>query len=132
MDTIRNVCSAVTAHDVDRVLGYFDDGCVFVDGTTGEQGGKDSLIGFLDQMYAMFPDYSPRVAAAHVDGDTIGVVYELTGTLNGPAGATTGKRLRWMATAFSTFAPGSLAIIRDVYCFDAAALEQQLLEAQQA
>ncbi|GAB3681171.1 nuclear transport factor 2 family protein [Saccharopolyspora tripterygii] len=113
--TIRSVCSAVADYDVERVLGYFDDSCVLVDGTTGEAAGSDRLAGFLDEM---FPDES--VGAAHVDGDAIGVVYEITGTLNSPDGSSIGKQLRWVATAFSTFAPSLLAITREVYRAEAA------------
>ncbi|GAB3681111.1 nuclear transport factor 2 family protein [Saccharopolyspora tripterygii] len=131
VDKIKSVCSAVVDHDVERILAHFDDNCVFVDGGTGQEGGKDSLIGFLEEMWSTFPDYTPRVAAAHVDENTIGVVFELTGTLPAvDAPATSGKKMRWLATAFSTFDPDSLAITRDIYFVDAAALEQMLSIAQ--
>ncbi|QSE91529.1 nuclear transport factor 2 family protein [Rhodococcus pseudokoreensis] len=130
-DRIRSACAAVVEHDLDRALAHFDDNCVFVDGTTGRETGKDGLLAFLDEMWSMFPDFAPRVVAAHVAENTIGVLFESTGTLVGTGDASTpGKQVRWIATGFSTFDPDSLKILRDVYFVDTAALEQKVGEAQ--
>ncbi|MFG2446638.1 nuclear transport factor 2 family protein [Nocardia fluminea] len=132
VDTIRRACSAATDHDVERALRHFDDGCVFVDATTGGQGGKAEAMAFLNEMFTMFPDYSARVVAAHADGDTVAAAYEITGTLSGPEGSTTGRRLRWLTTTLNTFDPRSRACIREIFCMDTSAFEQMLLEARSA
>ncbi|MFI8975023.1 nuclear transport factor 2 family protein [Nocardia asteroides] len=118
--------AAVAAHDIDAVLDYFDDNCVFVNGVTGTTSEKADLVTFLNETWSVFPDYTPRPAATFFQDNTLGVLFEITATSpQAREGATAGK-VRWMATAFSTFDPVSLKIVRDSYYVDEAAVEQKI------
>lgn len=124
---MTEICAAVAAHDLDTVLEYFDDECVVVNGASGTVGDKSSLVAGFEDMFAVFPDWTPRVATSFLDGDTIGVLFEVTGT----AGRS-GPKVTWIGTGYSTFDPDTLKIVRDVYFMDEAALEQKINDAQPA
>ncbi|MFE3170669.1 nuclear transport factor 2 family protein [Amycolatopsis sp. NPDC059090] len=119
--TMDEICAAVAAHDLDKVLKYFDDECVVVNGAGGTVGDKAALVPGFEEMFATFPDWTPRVAASFLEGDTIGVLFEVTGTVGG-----TGPKVTWIGTGYSTFDPETLKIVRDVYFMDEAALEQKI------
>ncbi|MEU3013807.1 nuclear transport factor 2 family protein [Nocardia asteroides] len=120
-EKLNEICAAVTARDLETVLEYFDDECVVINGAGGIVGGKSALVPGFEEMFAAFPDWTPRVAASFVEGDTIGVLFEVTGT---PGGV--GPGVTWIGTGYSTFDPETLKIVRDVYFMDEAALEQKI------
>ncbi|MEV0060464.1 nuclear transport factor 2 family protein [Nocardia sp. NPDC050718] len=121
---MNEICAAVAARDLDTVLEYFDDECVVVNGAGGTVGDKSALVPGFQEMFATFPDWTPRVAASFVEGDTIGVLFEVTGTPGGE-----GAGVTWIGTGYSTFDPETLKIVRDVYFMDEAALEQKISDA---
>ncbi|MGW5515645.1 nuclear transport factor 2 family protein [Nocardia africana] len=118
---LNEICAAVAAHDLEKVLDYFDDECVVINGAGATVGDKSALVPGFEEMFATFPDWTPRVAASFLDGDTIGVLFEITGTAFG-----SGPKVTWIGTGYSTFDPGTLKIVRDVYFMDEAALEQKI------
>lgn len=124
---MNEICAAVAAHDLGKALEYFDDECVVVNGVGQTVGGKPALVQGFDEMFAAFPDWTPRVATSFLDGDTIGVLFEVTGTAGG-----TGPKVTWIGTGYSTFDPESLKVVRDVYFMDEAALEQKISDAMLA
>lgn len=123
IETIRSLCRSVAARDVEALLAHFSDDCVFADGTSGQQAGSEGLLRFLDEMWTLFPDFTPRVAAAHVQGDTVGALFDSSGTLADPvAPGSTSRAVRWMTVGFSTFDGQTGKIIRDVYFADMEAM----------
>lgn len=121
--TMKEICGAIAAHDLETVLGYFDNDCVVVNGAGGTVGDKSALLPGFEEMFAVFPDWTPRVVASFLEGDTIGVLFEVTGTVGG-----SGPKVTWIATGYTTFDPDTLKIVRDVYFMDEAALQQKLDE----
>lgn len=124
--TLRDVCAAVAAHDLEAALSYFDDDCVVVNGVAGTVEDKSALPRFFQETWSVFPDFAPRPVASHLVGDTLGVLFEATGTPTGPDGEP-GVPVRWLGTGFSTFDPVTRKIVRDVYFADEAALEEKLM-----
>ncbi|AJF67993.1 nuclear transport factor 2 family protein [Streptomyces vietnamensis] len=122
---MREICTAVAARDLDKVLGYFDDECVVVNGVDGTVGDKSALLPGFEAMFATFPDWTPRVATSFTEGDTVGVLYECTGTAGG-----SGPKVTWIGTGYATFDPETLKIVRDVYYMDEAALGQKVSDAE--
>ncbi|MBN9747879.1 hypothetical protein DMP23_43500 [Amycolatopsis sp. A1MSW2902] len=118
---MNEICTAVAARDLDKVLEYFDDECVVLNGANGTVGGKSALVPGFEEMFATFPDWTPKVATSFLDGDTIAVLFEVTGTAGG-----TGPKVTWIGTGYSTFDPETQKIVRDVYYMDEAALEQKI------
>lgn len=118
---MTEICAAVAAHDLDTVLAYFDDECVVVNGAAGTVGGKTALLTGFEEMFGLFNDWTPRVAASFLEGDTLGVLFEATGT-----NEESGRTVTWIGTGLSTFDPETLKIVRDVYFMDEEALEQKL------
>ncbi|MFC9556841.1 nuclear transport factor 2 family protein [Rhodococcus sp. NPDC056960] len=118
---MKEICAAVAARDLETVLGYFDDECVVVNGASGTVGDKSALLPGFEEMFETFPDWTPRVATSFLEGDTVGVLFEVTGTAGG-----SGPKVTWIGTGYSTFDPETLKIVRDVYYMDEAALEQKI------
>ncbi|MFD6456160.1 nuclear transport factor 2 family protein [Nocardia sp. NPDC060220] len=124
---MNEICAAIAARDFERALGYFDEKCVVVNGAGGIEGGKSALSVGFEEMIAAFPDWTPRVAASCLEGDTIVVLVEMTGTVAG-----TGSTIRWIGTGYSTFDPETHKIVRDVYFLDEAALAQKISDSELA
>ena len=113
----REICEAVAAHDVDAVLEHFSDDCVVINGVAGTVDDKSALTRFFQETWAVFPDFAPRPVASHLEGNTLGVLFEATGTPIGPDGVPR-PQVRWLGTGFSTFDPVTRKIVRDVYFAD--------------
>ncbi|OXR41212.1 nuclear transport factor 2 family protein [Nocardia sp. MDA0666] len=132
VDRIRSVCAAVKAHDIETVLTYFDDACVFVNGVTGTTSEKPELVEFLKETWAVFPDYAPRPVVTYMQGNTLGALFEMAGTPPQAEGQAAPEQIRWLAASFSTFDPVTLKIVRDAYYVDEEAIQQQIAAAQHA
>ncbi|BAH48362.1 nuclear transport factor 2 family protein [Rhodococcus opacus] len=135
VERIESVCMAVVARDLEGVLDHFAEDCVFVNGVTGTTvPGKAELVNFLNDIWASFPEYTPRPVAAHLEQTTLGMLFETTVEL--PAtdekASPDGTKVRWLTSSFFTFDPTSMKIIRDVYYADEAAVEQMINEAGRA
>lgn len=133
VQSLHSLCAAVADRDVMAVLTHFDDDCVFVDGTTGERAGSEGLVRFLEEMWALFPDFTPTVAATHTQGDTIGALFDTSGSsTDASTPALTRRPIRWMTVGFSTFDGQTGKIVKDVYFADVDAMEQLLTEPARA
>ncbi|WP_179831009.1 nuclear transport factor 2 family protein [Nocardia amikacinitolerans] len=130
IELITTMSAAVGARDIDAVLSYFDDDCVFVNGVTGETSAKPDLVTFLAETWSAFPDYTPRPVATYLQENTLGVLFEISATPAGSEGGVSARKAQWMVAAFSTFDPLSLKIIRDSYYVDEAMIEEKVAHAQ--
>ncbi|MFJ9743921.1 nuclear transport factor 2 family protein [Streptomyces sp. NPDC101166] len=130
VERMRSMCAAVKAHDIDTVLSYFDDACVFINGVTGTTSEKSELVEFLNETWSVFPDYAPQPVATYMQGDTLGVLFEITATAPQAEGQAAPEQIRWLATSFTTFDPVSLRIVRDAYYVDEDAIQRQIIAAQ--
>ncbi|MUM04848.1 hypothetical protein B5P44_08655 [Mycobacterium sp. CBMA 213] len=119
---MAEICSAIVDHDVERVMDHFADDCVVVNGAAGTVNDKSAIRAGFGEMWAVFPDWTPRIAVSCLDGDTLGVLFDLAGTASGD------RPVQWIGTGFYTFDPDTLKIVRDVYFADEASLEQKLAE----
>ncbi|MEV6059964.1 nuclear transport factor 2 family protein [Nocardia asteroides] len=132
IELINSMSAAVGAHDVDAVLSYFDDECVFVNGVTGATSAKPDLVTFLEETWSAFPDYTPRPVASYFQENTLGVLFEISATPSSAEGGSAVGKVHWMVAAFSTFDPLSLKIVRDSYYVDEVMIEQKVKEAQRS
>jgi uncharacterized protein (TIGR02246 family) len=128
-EVLRGLLQAVVDRDMEKILSSFVPDVTFVDGATGTvTQGVESIESFMDDIWSSFSDYTPRLEAVVVQGDTVAVLIDTSATHTGvyeglPA---TGLPIRWLASAHYLFDPQSKRIRREAYYFDADLVTQRL------
>jgi hypothetical protein len=85
----------------------------------------------MNETWQVFPDFSPRLVAAHIQDNVMGGLIENTATAPGPGGSVAaGGKIQWLSTAFYTFDPDTLKVVREVYYADESVIEQKINAAQ--
>lgn len=128
---IGEMGEAVTKQNLDALMSHYADDCVYVNGSTGETAGKSAIADFMTDTFAAFPDFTPSLAASHLQGNTLAAVLEATITLPGDDGRLTpgNPQVQWLFTAFYEFDPSTLKVVREVCFADEEAVGKKIEEA---
>jgi steroid delta-isomerase-like uncharacterized protein len=78
---MKNSLAAWNSHDVDKILTFFTDDCIYEDVALGVVNhGKKELKAFINSMFVDFPDVKLEGKTAFQAGDWAGVEWVMTGT----------------------------------------------------
>lgn len=126
-DVLRDLVQAFNEHDYDRIEGFLDVDCEFVDVATGEVSrGPDAIVDAFRRWEAAFPDL--HVAEVNVVSTEVGAVGEFRarGTHDGPLGdiPPTGRKVEEQFSVIAEIEDGKLTGFREYY--DALTLMTQL------
>lgn len=86
--------AAWSARDVQQVLSFFTDDCVYEDIALGRVNrGKEELKAFLSETFAAFPDFTIEPKTPFMGGNWVGLEWVMSGTHKGdiPGLPATGK-----------------------------------------
>jgi steroid delta-isomerase-like uncharacterized protein len=93
---IKDEVAAVNSHDVNKILTFFMDDCVYEDVALGLiSRGKKELIGFFNNVFVDLPDFKLEVKSTFGAGDWVGFEWVMMGTFahsSIPGIAATGKK----------------------------------------
>ena len=78
--------AAWASHDVEKIVPFFTDGCIYVDIASGVVSrGKEELKAFIKTTLAAFPDYKVKVKSFFIAGDWVGSKWIMSDTRTGPS-----------------------------------------------
>jgi steroid delta-isomerase-like uncharacterized protein len=119
---------ALNSHDVDKLLTFFTDDCVYEDVTMGlVNHGKKELKDFFNSMFVMSPDLKFELKSAFGTGDWAGIEWIMTGTYahgTVPGMPATGKEYSIRGTSIREMRNGK--VIRDSDYWNLASFLQQV------
>jgi steroid delta-isomerase-like uncharacterized protein len=119
---------AWNSHDVDKILSFFTDDCVYEDlGIGVVSKGKKELTGFVNSSLVGVPDVKFQVKSVFVAGDWVGSEYVMSGTFvhsTIPAMPATGKTFSIRCASILQLRKGKISRETDYY--NLATLLQQI------
>jgi steroid delta-isomerase-like uncharacterized protein len=78
---IKDELAAVNSHDVNKILPFFTDDCVYEDVALGlVSRGKKELNGFFNTVFVDLPDFKLEVKSVFGASDWVGFEWVMTGT----------------------------------------------------
>ncbi len=117
-EVVRDLDAAWASWDVERVLSYFTDDCLYEDLAVGAaKRGKKEVSEFLSGFSVGFPDVSVQFTGHCFSNDRLCFEWILTGTHSGdrPGRPATGKRISIRGASVAEFTGGKIARQSDYY-----------------
>lgn len=116
---LDDMYAAWRAHDVEKVVSYYTDDCVYEDMAMGVVNeGKDALRHFVEEVYKTMPDFKVEYVNRFATETEAAGEWVITATWNGPFEGVdcTGKKIRFTGLSRYTFRDGLIATAKD--CWD--------------
>ena len=104
--------AAWSAHDLDKVLSYFDDDCIYADPTLGVvKHGKEGVLEFAKEVFSMQPDFHLEYSEYFATETHGASVWTITNTWNGEFHGVdvTGKKVSFIGTTIFEFRNGKIS-----------------------
>jgi steroid delta-isomerase-like uncharacterized protein len=118
-DMLGEYMLAWNSHDVDKILSFFTDDCVYEDlGIGVVSKGKKELTGFVNSSLVGVPDVKFQVKSVFVAGDWVGSEYVMSGTFvhsTIPAMPATGKTFSIRCASILQLRKGKISRETDYY-----------------
>jgi steroid delta-isomerase-like uncharacterized protein len=110
---MKDYMAAWNSHDVDKILSFFTDDCVYEDVATGVVNhGKKELISWANNLFTNMPDFQIEIKSGFGAGDWGGSEWVMTGThahSSNPAIPATGKRFSVRGASITEFQKGKIS-----------------------
>ena len=77
----KNLLAAWTSHDVEKILFFYADDCVFQDFAIGRiLNGKKALCAYLEESFTNLPDFRIEAKSSFASGDRVCIEFVMSGT----------------------------------------------------
>ena len=110
--------AAWNSHDVDKILPFHTDDCIYEDVATGNVSrGKEELKAYISNTFAIFADFKLEVKSSFVAGDWRGAEWIMSGTHTGdiPGIPTTGKSFSVRGASINEMQEGKIKRTSDYW-----------------
>jgi steroid delta-isomerase-like uncharacterized protein len=100
---------AWSAHDLDKLLTFFNDDCIYADPTLGvEKRGKDGILEFAKEIFSMQPDFHIEYSQSFATETHGAAIWTISNTWNGEFHGVdvTGTKVSFIGTTMFEFKMG--------------------------
>jgi steroid delta-isomerase-like uncharacterized protein len=103
---------AWSAHDLDKLLTFFNDDCIYADPTLGvEKRGKDGILEFAKEIFSMQPDFHIEYSQSFATETHGAAIWTISNTWNGEFHGVdvTGTKVSFIGTTMFEFKNGLIS-----------------------